>query len=403
MKLHDPISFEAHRNRDEQKLIYIANLVNWSLEEAITRNWEMSDKVEIEDGVEIPNEPATPPKRRGRPKGTSTKPSEGAALLSAVEFVGVVETEAFDPSRYCKFHNNFLTAYSNILAASHPVAEEINLCPQTDKLKAALSRCGRTLAITEAGSSISVKGDKLRALVPCLAEPIADVQPDPPVILGEFDVLKEAFRVCCTVADEKAERAMLASIKLDPNCATATNGQVLIQYWHGVANLPPDTVIPKLFAQLVAVCKYKITGLGGNYDPEAGFMRSFTVWFENGAWLKTQCYEDRWQAIDHLLNVATNPVEVYDGLFDGMAAVEAFTEETSAVYFHIGTVASHRDLDAGAMYEVKNLPAGKIINGKLARQVSPFVKTIDLTTSPDRVYFFGDNVRGVFMGMAGSQ
>jgi hypothetical protein len=381
-------------------------LLKWTQE--IMEGFEMPD-VEIEDGVEIPPEATTTttPKRRGRRPGTTNKPPESAALLNAVEFVGVVETEAFEFSKYAALTNNAIVAYSNVLSAGHPIAEELNLCPQIDKLKAALSRCGKTLAITEATGHLSVKGDRLRALVPCLQEPLAPVQPDAPILIGDYDVLKEAFRVCCTVADEKADRPMLASLLLDPNCVSATNGQVLIQFWHGIANLPPGTVLPKVFAAAIANSKYKITGLGGNFDSQAGFMRSFTIWFENGAWLKTQCYEDRWQAIDHILNVATNPVAVYDGLFDAIAAVEAFTEGNSAVYFHAGTVASHRELEAGAAYEVKDLPAGKVIHGRLARQVSPFIKQIDLMTMADRVFFFGgsDNnpIRGVFMGMAGSQ
>lgn len=384
-------------------------LLNWTKE--INEGFDMSD-IEIEDNVAPPTEPVTPPKKRGRKPGSSNKPTESSILLNAIDFVSIVETETFEPSAYCRFISNeagsFVTAYSNVLSAAHPVAEQLNLCPQFSKLKAALTRCGKTLAITESDGQISIKGDKIRALVPCLVEPLIDLAPDAPVIIGSFDALKEAFRVCCTVADEKAERAMLASILLDPNCATATNGKVLIQYWHGISNLPPGTVLPKVFAAAIASNKYKITGLGGNFDANGGFMRSFTVWFENGSWIKTQCYEDRWQDVSKILDgYALSPVPLYDGLFEAVAAVEAFTDEIEAVYFHAGTVASHRELNTGAMYEVKNLPPGKVIHGRLARQVSPFVKTIDLTTMPDRVFFFGGTeanpIRGVFMGMSGSQ
>jgi hypothetical protein len=133
-------------------------------------------------------------------------------------------------------------------------------------------------------------------------------------------------------------------------------------------------------------------------------MKSFTIWFENGAWLKTNCYEDRWQEFSQLLDVQTNPVEIssYPDLFEAIAAVEPFNEE-SPVFFGEGFVASHREADAGAVYEVKNLPAGKIFDAKLIRQVSPYVLHIDLTTQPDRGFFFGNSVRGVFMGMAGSR
>ena len=405
MRLHDPEYYEAHRLRSEQHLIYIASLTGWALKEAIERNWEVDIDTDVPIPEEAPVKPATG-RRRGRPPGSSSKPAENAAMLAAVDFVGIVETELFEYSRYAKLSNNFIVVYSNVMSAGHPIAEEINLCPQIEKLRAALIRCGRTLAITENNGQISIKGDKLRALVPCLQEPLADISPDMRVVQGDFDILKEAFKAANTVADEKSDRMMFASILLDPNTVTATNGLVLIQFWHGISNLPPGTVIPKIFAQAVASVKYKITGIGGDFDTSAGFMRSLTFWFENGSWLKSQCYEERWQDISKIINVATNPVPIYDGLFEAVEAVEPFCEG-QAVHFCTNAVQSHPDGEAGAVYEVKDLPAGKIFNAKLIRQVAPYAKTIDLFAQSDRGFFFGGTeanpVRGVFMGMSGSQ
>jgi hypothetical protein len=345
------------------------------------------------------------PRRRGRPAGASAKPPENAQLLAAVEFISVVSTEAFELSQYASLANQQIIAYSNIIAAGHPIAEELNLCPQIEKMKAALMRCGKSLAITENNGQISIKGDKLRALVPCMAEPLAPVLPDPPVLSGDFDALKEAFKVCGVVADEASERPMYASLLLESDTLTATNGKVLIQYWHGVKGLPPGTVIPKVFAAAIAKQKYKITGIGAAWN--GTFATSVTFWFENGSWVKTQCYEERWQDFNHVINVQTNPVPIYTGLFDAIAAIEPFCGQSGAVIFKENAVASHNEEDTGAIYEVKGLPAGKVFAAKLVRQVSPYVKTIDITSSPDRGFFFGGEtnhpVRGVFMGMHGSQ
>lgn len=383
-------------------------LLKWTTE--ITEGFVMPEP-EIEDGVEMPSDEAVAPaapKRRGRPKGTTTKPAENEQLLRAVEFVGIVETDAFENSKYAKLSQNLITAYSNVLAAGFPIAEEIHLCPQIDKLKAALNKCGRSLAITETeGGQISIKGDKLRALVPCLAEPLPDIAPDMPQVQGDFDILKEAFKAACTVADDKQEKLMYASVLVDPNTVTATNGKVLLQFWHGIAGLPPATVVPVAFAKLVAGIKYKITGIGGAWSNELGALSSMTIWFENGAWLKTQCFDERWQAFQQLLDVPTDPKPVPDGLFEGVSAVEPFCKDSGAVHFADGAVQSHAEASAGAVYTVKDLPPGKIFHAKLIKQVSPYVKSLDLFSSTDRAYFFGGTeanpVRGVFMGMTGSQ
>ena len=365
-------------------------------------------EIEIEDGVPPPPEgEAEKPKRRGRPPKSEQKPAENAGLLQAVQFVKVVETDVFENSAFGKLSGGMITAYSNVIAAGYPIVEQLSLCPNLDKLEAALIRCGKTMAVTEANGKLSIKGDKLKAMVPCLAEQLADTVPDAPVVTGNFNIIKDAFKACGTVADEKAERPMYASLLLDPNSVTATNGKVLLQYWHGIANLPPGTVIPAAFAKMIVGSKLNITGIGGNYDAEAGFMRSLTIWFENGAWLKTQCYEDRWQQFDQLLNVATEPQTVPAGLFEAVEAVMPFCEESGAIIFGDGYVSSHRNADDGASFPVKGLPAGKIFHGKLIKQVSPYVTTLDLTTQPDRAFFFGGSpanpIRGVFMGMSGSQ
>jgi hypothetical protein len=368
---------------------------------------------EIDDGVPIPTDtpapaPAATGRRRGRPPGSAAKPAENAGLLAAVQFVECVENETIEFSHFAKLSNGMVLAYSNVLSAGFPIAEQLNRCPRIDMLKAALLRCGKSLAITETNDGhLSIKGDKLKAIVPCMAEPLADITPDAPVINGDFNILKEAFKAACTVADEIADRVMYASVLLDPNTVTATNGKVLLQYWHGITGLPPATVIPALFAKQIVGSKYKITGIGGNYDTNAGFMRSLTIWFENGAWLKTQCYEDRWQAFEQLLNVATNPQPVPVGLFEGIEAVEPFCKDSGAIHFGDGYVSSYLNSDAGASYPVKGLPPGKIFHAKLVRQVSPYVKTLDLLTQNDRAFFFGGTdinpIRGVFMAMSGSQ
>jgi len=171
----------------------------------------------------------------------------------------------------------------------------------------------------------------------------------------------------------------------------------MLQFWHGIASLPPGTVLPQIFTKAVSSVKYKITGFGASWNGQ--FATSFTIYFENGAWLKTQCYEERWQEFAHILDVQTNPVTVYSGLFDAIAAVEPFCEESEAIFFVEDGVQSHANPELGAVYPVKDLPGGKVFNARLIKQVAPYVATIDLQSSEDRAFFFGANVRGVFMAM----
>jgi hypothetical protein len=150
-------------------------------------------------------------------------------------------------------------------------------------------------------------------------------------------------------------------------------------------------------------------GIGATWDTEKGFATSFTLWLEGGAWMKTQCYEERWPDISVVLGVPdANTIPVPPDLFEAIVAVEPFTgDTTNSIYFVEDAVQTEADGETGARYEVKGLPAGKIFNAKLIKQVSGYCKTINLHYTATKALFFGGTdanpIRGALMGMSDSQ
>lgn len=363
------IAWRAKTDRERALAAQRKDLYNWT----VNVYWP-----EIERKVQM----AAP--RRGRP----AKPTQASQLLEALEFVGVGTNDNEDYQNFVRLSGNMAIASNGQVSAGHPIAEELTLCPRLDRLKSALTKCGKSLVISETPSyQLSVKGDKLRALVPCMqAADLPPVAPDAPIaVIG--DGLKEAFRVCGTLASEAGKRVIEASLLLEANTCTGTDGYRIMQYWHGI-NLPPGMVIPKVFAAGIAKQTKPITGFGFSWSNEPGKISSVTIWFEGGAWIKTQCYQDSWPDISGLLNVASYPVDCPKELFEGIDAVSSFNDD-SFVTFGDGKVMSHDNDAIGAIYEVAGLQAGKKFNGKLIKALAPFVKTIDLTTYPDKAYFFG--------------
>lgn len=334
---------------------------------------------------------------RGRP----AKPTQASQLVEALAFVEV-GTNDFQPwHSFIRLAGNMAISYNGQVSAGHPIAEELTLCPQLDRLKMALQRCGKSLVITETPSGqLSIKGDKLRALVPCMAaSELPSVTPDAPVAeIG--DVLKEAFKVCNSLASEAGERVIEASLLLEASTCTGTNGHVMLQYWHGI-NLPPHLVLPKLFTAAVAKQAKPLTGFGFSWGND-GLVNSVTFWFEGGAWIKTQCYQDRWPDINPVINVASSPIETPKELFEACEAVSGFNENGS-VFFAEDAVMSHDTDLTGAQYKVKGLQAGKCFNGEYMKKIAPYAKSVDFTTYPDKLFFFGGEpanpIRGAVMGI----
>lgn len=349
-------------------------------------------------GKENVNMAKAPGTGRGRPK----KPAASAPLVEALDFIAVGTADFQHWQKFIHLRGNMAVAFNGQIAAGHPIAEELTLCPQLDKFKIALNRCGKSLTISETPTGqISVKGDKLRALVQCLApEDVPTIQPDPMIVpVGE--IIKETFKVCGALASEAAERVMEASLLLEANSCTGTNGAAILQHWHGV-DLPPAMVLPKLFTAGVAKQTKPLAGFGFSWNADNTQVASVTFWFEGGAWIKAQCYADKWQDVNNVLNVHSVPIETQGDLFEAIEAVSHFNED-GFVTFAEGKVMSH-DTDAvGAQFPVKGLAGGKKFNGKLIKLVAPYAAKIDLTSYPDRAFFFGGTpenpVRGAIMGL----
>ena len=337
------------------------------------------------------------PRKPGRP----AKPTQAEDLLEALAFVDVATANNFPSSEYVHLSGKMAIGFNGQVSAGFPIVEELNVCPHLDKFKAALNRCGKSLVIGETpNGQISVKGDNLRALVPCMpASELHRMEPDAK-LYPATDILKEAFKICATLASEAASRVVEASLLIDGPSITGTNGAAMLQYWLGFT-MPPNVVIPKLFALAVAKQSKTIVGFGCDFDPAIQKARSLTVWFENGAWIKTACYADNWPSLSPILDVPSYPVPVNGQLFEAIEAVSHFNDAGTVVFVD-GQVWSH-DTDAtGAQFPVVGLQGGKKFNGKLVKLIAPYVANIDLTTYSNKAFFTGGNelnpIRGAIMG-----
>lgn len=341
-----------------------------------------------------------------RGRGRPAKTSQAQGLLDALAFVEVATNDFEDWQMFVRLSGNMAVASNGQVSAGHPIAEEINLCPQIGKLMAALKRCGKTLVIAEVENQLSIKGDRLRALVPCVAiESLPYVvpdQPDPQAVVT--DKLKEAFKVCGSISSEAGESVMEASLLLEANTCTAIGKSraSMLQYWHGI-NLPPNIVLPKVFAAAIVKMEKPITSMGFGWTPDYSKVISVTIWFEDGAWIKSQCYQDEWPSISPIIDVQSFPVDIPEGLVEAVEAVSNFNEDGTA-FFANDKVLSHHTDAVGAEFEVKGLQGGKAFLAKTFLSIAGHIKTLDYTTYPDKVYFFGGEpenpIRGAVMCIA---
>jgi len=315
-------------------------------------------------------------------------------LIEALDFVSIAGTKEQD---HLILKDKFAIMYDGQLAAGYPIIEDLNCCPHLGRLKTALAKCGESLSITELDSGkLSVVGAKLRALVPCLDPDIVPLPvPDQSVAVAD-NWLKQAFTTCGTLASENAEDFICASVLLENGVCSSTNKKVLFQFWHGL-NIPAPMVLPKIFTAAVAKTKRNIVGMGAGWNAERAKFTSFTVHFDNGAWIKTQLYENAYPDVSKIIDVATVQVPIPDGLWEGAAIVSEFSPEDD-VYFVEDGVQSHVSEHEGAQYKVPGLPGGLLFGGDVLKLVAPWATSIDFTSQDSKIVFHGDRMRGIAIG-----
>ena len=237
----------------------------------------------------------------GRPKGSTNKPKENptvSKLADALTFITGGGTKDFQPyMQHVNLQNNYAVMSDGMISSGYPIEEELNCIPNYELLLKALKKCGKSLNITELDSGrLSIKGEGLRAIIPCLdPQEWPEIAPDAPLAVID-DRIKHGFAMVAGLADENSDRVVTASLLLEANTVTATDSFSIMQFWHGI-DLPPNLIIPKIFANAVIKSKYPITAFGWTFD------RSITFYFEGGMWIKTQLYEDKWPEVGPLLDL----------------------------------------------------------------------------------------------------
>jgi hypothetical protein len=329
---------------------------------------------------------------RGKRAKAADKATASSALVNALKFVSVAQKEIGQPYQtHVALLNNTAVAFDGTVAAGCQIEEDLVACPHTLRLIDALAKCGDTLSITQLdGDRLSIKSDKFKAYVPCVpVDNLTVAYPDPPCAVID-DRIKKGFEVVGVLASDNSQHVVTASILLRAGSMVATDRNIMFEYWHGI-DLPPGIVVPKAGAIAVTKINKPLAQLGFS-------SRSVTFYFEDGSWLRSQLYDDKWPDIDRVLNVKNNPWPIPEGFFKAVEAVASFSQ-SGALYFKPNLLRSHAEDGIGASYEVTGLPGGPIYRAKHLKLIEPYAKTIDFIGQNGIAYFYGDDIRGAITSM----
>ena len=335
-------------------------------------------------------------KSRGRKAAKEkAKVSESAiSLIRALEFISVAQKKVGPvPLQFCKMSNGWVAASNEILTVAHPVTEDLEACPNTFQFLEALKEAGKddSLSITQlTANALAVTSTAFRGLVPCVDASALQIAPPDPQRGQMTEAIKAALQACGGLVSEGAQFVAYCAVLLKSGVAVGCTGQSLIEYWHGI-DLPEGLLIPKSAAYAVADAKPALTGFGFSQS-------SLTFYFENGAFIKTQLYSERYPDYASLFEVdKANWWPVPKEFFEGLKALEPFGN--GYAFFENETLYSDESKDIASSYKVEGLPGEMAFNIRQLLNLKSRIDYIHFEKEKHKIIFKGENCRGVSLGL----
>lgn len=332
---------------------------------------------------------STGAKRARKPKDNSG----AASLIEALKFISLAQQKEGTPQQtHCIISGGTITAANGVFAAGHLIEDDLHACPHTARLLDALCKCGPNLAITQLDSGrLSIKSDRFKAFVPCIAqEQLPAIEPDTVCAIID-DKLKTGFELVAPVLNEGAPNAIMAGALLQSGSVVGTNGAMLLEYWHGI-DLPNNLLIPK--ATLQAVCKTpkKLARFG--FSPN-----SVTFYFDDDSFIKSQLFSAAYPDYQVLFPDKVNPWPLPEGFFEGLKKIHSLADDNIVHFEENGFVVMDSQKTPAGSYELQGLKTGAKFNIEYLLTLEPAFKQVDFEAVAGRVFFFGELMRGILMGL----
>jgi hypothetical protein len=319
------------------------------------------------------------------------KPEENS-LLAALQFVSAVQPKRSNvvTETHCWMFGQRLVACAGPLSAGIPIQEEIEACPNTLKLIEALKQCPDAINLTmTTQNELSVRSGNFQATIPCIRpSQFPTIYPNPPVgsIPAEFLI---SLKQVGAIVSDKAKTIVQSSVKLMGESIIATNGDVILESWHGHPG-PVGPIVPKLFISALGKRRDKaIYRIGGDRDEMTGY-------YDDGSWIKTLLQKDpAFPNLQSFLDVPVNTIPTPLGFFQAIDRLAKFSKD-GKLYFTSEGICTDNYLVDGAINVCEGLPVGISFNIASLQMISQ-AEQLDFSqaSTQRKVRFFGKNMRGV--------
>jgi DNA polymerase III sliding clamp (beta) subunit (PCNA family) len=322
-------------------------------------------------------------------------------MLQALKFVqGAVAKKDFVPAlTHFRISRGHVRGFNGQLAISSPIDLDLDASPRAVQFVKAIDACTETISLSVAkNGKLVVKSGNFRAHIDCDdAGNFPDIHPTGRMIkLNES--LMPALRQLEPFIAEDASRPWACGVLFDGPTAFATNNIVLMEYWLGY-DFPGRVNVPGRAVKELLRVKANPTHI--QLAEKDGMPSRLTFHFEDGRWLSTNLYEPQWPDTKDLLDrhLASGAAPVDASFWPALEQVAPFADELERVHFlgdHMSTSPAS-ELEGTSVQAI--CPAAGIFNVKQVLALKGAFNVIGFDSYPAPVPFFGDNTRGIIVGL----
>jgi DNA polymerase III sliding clamp (beta) subunit (PCNA family) len=314
-------------------------------------------------------------------------------LLQILNFVkGAVSSKDFVPA-LTHFHiaDNTIKSFNGNISLCSPIDLDIEASPKAVPFVKAIQACKQTTAIhMTAAGRLGIKSGKFKAFIPCTEEVFPDMVPSGQRLALDGKFLP-ALKLLQPYIAEDASRPWARGILFRGGSALATNNICVVEYWLGY-DFPIEVNVPQAAVK-------ELLRIGE--EPEYIQMDDTSITFHYGEnkWLRSNLLATDWPDVSGLLNQESSPKAIPSGFFDAVEELAPFVDELGRLFLQPDSISTTTADGDGASIEVPVEVDTGCFHNKQLLGLRAIAETADFSKYPAPCPFFGDNVRGVIVGM----
>ena len=335
------------------------------------------------------------PPKKGRKKAEPKPKAPSNPMVDALKFAGIpLKKKGQLQESHVMLVEGVAVAHNGAITVGHPVDFPVSALAHHSQLLESVLRAPGAISVTHSTTGLSIVAEGVRMVVDCGDRHAWNAPYPDPEIAQASNALRDALAKAATYADDLSDRPTISGVLCQAFTAIGTNGHAIVEAWHGI-DMPPNLRLPVAFVKAIHKTKLAIRGFGFSD-------KSFTVWFENNAWIRTAHYQGDYPSIGHLFDKDPGELcDLNDSFYKAVKTIVNFSE-TGAVYFVDGKICSKLNSDEASTYRLPGLP-NLGFNGKYLLQAEKLAKVVRFTTDEPRMNFEGDALRGIIMGLETKQ